>query len=58
MCLWMEWERMGSWGRDTLYLCLIMVLALVKPRGLGAVVVVVGLGVVMVGMDLRQVLVK
>jgi hypothetical protein len=35
-----------------------MVLALVKPRGLGAVVVVVGLGVVMVGMDLRQVLVK
>jgi len=51
-------REVGSWGRNILYLCLIMVLALVKPRGLGAVVVVVGLGVVMVGMDLRQVLVK
>jgi hypothetical protein len=37
-------------------MCLIMVLALVKPKGLG--VVVVGLGVVMVGMDLTLVLVK
>jgi hypothetical protein len=34
-------------GRDFLYLCLIMVLALVKPRGLGMVVW---------GMDLKQVL--
>ncbi len=33
MCLWMEWKRMGSWGKDVLYLCLIMVLALVKPKG-------------------------
>jgi hypothetical protein len=37
-----------------------MVLALMKPRGLGVVVVVVvvGLGVVMVGMNLKQVLTK
>jgi hypothetical protein len=43
-------------GKDFFNLHLIMVLALVKPMGLG--VVVVGLGVVIVGMDLRQVLMK
>jgi hypothetical protein len=41
---------------DFLSLCLIMVLALVKPKGLG--VVVMGLGVVMVGMDSKEVLMK
>jgi hypothetical protein len=44
-------------GRDFLYLCLIMVFALMKHRGLG-VVVLVGLGVMMVGMNLKQILLK
>jgi hypothetical protein len=41
---------------DFLSLCLIMVLALVKLKGLG--MVVMGLGVVMVGMDSKEVLMK